>query len=271
MIPLHKTEALWLHFESKYPMALKVGAGGICAISGAKWSSNLNGTPQSYAVLPNQPWIDGFRVSEGVIRQFVAVPLGKGLTAEHQLTGEETWGGLQLQAFPMSADRYWSSHLQKALEEREEFLLGPRALCSRTFSCCVLSSDGTDEACGAGLGAGGRMRQKIARDPFGIAAWDVTHTSRCFAHLCLSDDWERITGTKPPPPPRSASDYTESGGIWFDDEGEEPAVAGETVLSEIKSVGDIVTDKTGLDLPDNESVEINDQVTKISHRTVREF
>lgn len=93
MLPMHKTEALWLHFSSDYPMALKVGAGGVCAISGERWSTSLRTGPQNYVVLPEQPWLDGFRVSEGVIRQFVAVPLGKGLTVEHQLTGDETWGG----------------------------------------------------------------------------------------------------------------------------------------------------------------------------------
>ncbi len=86
-------------------MALKVVAGGVCAISGERWSTSLHSKPQDYVVLPEQPWLDGFRVSEGVIRQFVAVPLGKGLTVAQQITGEETWGGLQLQASPISVER----------------------------------------------------------------------------------------------------------------------------------------------------------------------
>jgi hypothetical protein len=116
MLPMHQTEALWLHFSADYPMAFKVGAGGICAVSGERWSTSLHSAPQNYVVLPEQPWLDGFRVSEGVIRQFMAVPLGKRLTVEQQLTGEETWGGLQLQAFPMASAPYAAESLAKALE-----------------------------------------------------------------------------------------------------------------------------------------------------------
>jgi len=77
MLPMHQTEALWLNFSSTYPMALKVGAGQICAVSGERWSALLSQRPQNHVVLPEQPWLDGFRVTDSVIRQFVAVPLGK--------------------------------------------------------------------------------------------------------------------------------------------------------------------------------------------------
>ncbi|MFC9307498.1 hypothetical protein ACFTWH_09780 [Streptomyces sp. NPDC057011] len=38
------------------------------------------------------------------MRQFVAVPLGLGATVEGQVTGEETTGGVQLQAFPLGPE-----------------------------------------------------------------------------------------------------------------------------------------------------------------------
>ena len=40
-----------------------------------------------YVVVPGQPWLDGFSVGEGLIRQFVALPLGVGDSLEKQLTG----------------------------------------------------------------------------------------------------------------------------------------------------------------------------------------
>ena len=34
MLPIHQSEAMWLSFNSEYPMALKIGTGKICAVSG---------------------------------------------------------------------------------------------------------------------------------------------------------------------------------------------------------------------------------------------
>jgi len=40
---------------------------------------------QNYCPLPRQPWLDGINAGNGFIRQFVAMPLGKGFTVEHQV------------------------------------------------------------------------------------------------------------------------------------------------------------------------------------------
>ena len=53
---------------------------------------------------PEQPWLDGFCVDKGVIRQFVAMPLGGGYTAEEQVTGKTEYGGLQILVHPMRRD-----------------------------------------------------------------------------------------------------------------------------------------------------------------------
>ena len=47
-------------------------------------------------VAPDQPWLDGFVVDKGCVRQFFAMPQGAGYSAEEQLTGEAVHGGLQL-------------------------------------------------------------------------------------------------------------------------------------------------------------------------------
>jgi len=91
VMPMHQAEAMWLNFDagwsSEYPCAVQVAAGKVCAVSGGPWSADLNADPQNYLVIRDQPWLDGYCVGEGIIRQFVAMPLGEGYTAEEQLTG----------------------------------------------------------------------------------------------------------------------------------------------------------------------------------------
>ena len=74
--------------------------------------SETDGEPQNYLVAPvapvapHQPWLDGFCVSKGLVRQFVAMPLGDGYMAEEQLSGTGEHGGLQLAVQPLKAERY---------------------------------------------------------------------------------------------------------------------------------------------------------------------
>lgn len=107
-LPLHQSEAMWLHFRvpAGYPFAVKVAAGRVNAVTGAAWSDELCAAPQDYVVIPEQPWLDGFCVQQGVVRQFVAAPLGDGHTVEEQLTGKAEWGGLQFLFRPMKAEEY---------------------------------------------------------------------------------------------------------------------------------------------------------------------
>lgn len=101
LLPMYQAEALWISFSlglglsPSYPCAVKIAAGKINAVSGAPWREPLAVDPQDYVVLPQQPWLDGFSVQKGLIRQFVAMPLGDGYTAEEQLSGTAQHGGLQ--------------------------------------------------------------------------------------------------------------------------------------------------------------------------------
>ncbi|MGV9631148.1 hypothetical protein, partial [Streptomyces sp. NPDC003487] len=102
MLPVYLREAMWLSFAgTTEPAALQVGVGKVCAVSGKPWTGRLSRDPQNYVVLPRQPWLDGINSGTGTVRQFVAVPLGLGATVEGQVTGEEVWGGVQLQSFPL--------------------------------------------------------------------------------------------------------------------------------------------------------------------------
>lgn len=110
--PMWQREAMWLSFHHhRRPFAIKVAAGKINAVSGKEWTKELapsdtsgSGDPrQDYMVAPPQRWLDGFNSGEGIIKQFVAMPLGMGYTVEGQVTGKEDFGGLQIMAIPPKA------------------------------------------------------------------------------------------------------------------------------------------------------------------------
>jgi hypothetical protein len=112
MVPLYQSEALWLAFDPQYSnlhmhhyaFAIKVATGKVSALTGKKWSKKLK--DGDYMVSPGQPWLDGYVVDGGTIRQFVAAPLGLGVTAEEQITGEAEFGGLQIEVVPMDQAKF---------------------------------------------------------------------------------------------------------------------------------------------------------------------
>src|SRR5262249_20851868 len=113
MLPMYQSEAMWLLFTPQYvkqrgtyPFAIKVAAGKIDAVTGKGWADGLTADPQDYMVAPRQPWLDGFCVKKGIIRQFVAMPLGAGYTAEEQLTSRAEHGGLQIVVYPMKREAF---------------------------------------------------------------------------------------------------------------------------------------------------------------------
>lgn len=57
---------------------MKVGVGMINALTGGKWDESLSKSESDYLVVPDQPWLDGINGGNGLIRQFVAMPLGMG-------------------------------------------------------------------------------------------------------------------------------------------------------------------------------------------------
>lgn len=237
--PMYQAEAMWISFSSLYPYAVKIGAGKINAVTGKAWSNVLSDDPQDYLVVPDQDWLDGFSVGKGLIRQFIAMPLGDGFTAEEQITGKAETGGLQICAYPMKKDYYdqWQAELNK----REDEITFMR-------SASMVTEDSM------GFAPGGLMRQKIYTDPHGIDAWDTTVMSRCFVHIINSEQFVRVTGCAPPQRPVSASDYTRAGLPWFDlYDHDKPAVAGAPALCKLDSVATKMI-KSGTALTDNAPV-----------------
>lgn len=257
LLPMWQAEALWLRFNSPYiedrdtahPFALKVATGKISAITGQPWQRGLSRNPQDYLVAPKQPWLDGYSVEKGIIRQFVAMPLGEGYSVEEQLTGEAEFGGMQIEVFPMCAEvfnkRFPRISRRHAADLRLERLFSPRQHCTYAV----------------GLAPGGRMRQEIYEDPFSIHDWDTEHSSRCFIHLVNSATWQAITGQRPPSQPPTARDYTEAGYPWFDYyDSELKALDGSKTLAAVKTVKEKAEEKRAAPLPENETVSVTNIV-----------
>ncbi|KIJ11840.1 hypothetical protein PAXINDRAFT_83873, partial [Paxillus involutus ATCC 200175] len=120
-ISMYQREAMWVSFklqnEDRKPLAVKVSV-GVNALTGLAQNVSAQGKQDFLPISGRngQLWLDGISTSPGVVRQFVAMPLGKGYTAEGQVTGAEVgllvcfqpWfmlsfqnvGGIQIDVFP---------------------------------------------------------------------------------------------------------------------------------------------------------------------------
>lgn len=219
-IPMYQREALWLGFDAApwKPNAVKVGVGRINAITGTAWSLELTAAPQDYIVCPDQPWLDGIKVGPATVRQFVATPLGRGLTIEGQLTGVETFGGIQLVVYEPRAGRFPDS--PPPLEvSRRAFAAAPK---------------------GMGLAAGGALTQKIYPDRYGGDTWDPDQAGAVTVHIVNTEQYRAITGLTPPSTPISAHLYAEHHLPWFAlyDEQAADVPAGERLAS-VKSLDEL--------------------------------
>ncbi|MGA9118697.1 MAG: hypothetical protein WB699_04980, partial [Bacteroidota bacterium] len=184
-IPMYQREALWLAFDGAEwrPNAVKVGIGKINALSAESWDQRLRSAKQDYIVVPDQPWLDGINAGHGWIRQFVAMPLGMGYTIEGQQTGAEEFGGIQLIVYDPKAGRFPDNP--------------PATRHQALYECCVRMASPDS----MGLSAGGKMRQKISPDRYGIESWDSNNFGRVYVHIVNSVVFREITGLQPPPTP----------------------------------------------------------------------
>ena len=272
MLPMYQSEAMWLYFNSDmvpehwcaYPFAIKVAAGKIDAVTGGPWSNDLHRDPQDYMVSPEQPWLDGYCVEKGFIRQFVAMPLGSGYTAEEQITGRAEHGGLQIIAYPMKRQVFERRFPKRRMVGGRGGFGGSR-LEMDEFCAAPMAAGGA-----MGLAPGGRMKQEIFDDPFDFADWDTAHASRCFVHIANSLVWRSITGQQPPTTPPTAKEYSRAGLPWFDfySDGSK-AVQGSPILQKLKSVAALGKEKNDAPLPENEPVSPHNVVTLRQHLGLR--
>lgn len=224
MLPVYQREAMWLAFDADEPAALQVGIGKVCAVSGIAWNEQLTSDPQNYLALPEQPWLDGINAGDGFIRQFVAVPLGLGVTVEGQVTGVEEHGGVQLHSVPLTE--------QALTKWRADQVANPRLFgVTGGLVCCAAPPD-------MGLGAGGRMEQEVYADDRSLGDYDPSRSQRVFVHLCSAAQWSTITGEVPPPTPVDREAYVQAGLPWFDYyDADAKDVPASSILSAVKTVG----------------------------------
>ena len=255
-MPMYQSEGLWISLYSlqkaiqqklrrnddgpryAYPCAVKIATGKVNAISGEPWCNGLHADPQDYVVIPGQRWLDGYNVAKGLVRQFVATPLGSEHSVESQLNGRTEHGGLQIAVYPMKADVY-AEYCRKRAEldasnERSRIRFG------------------VDKSHQVELSAGGLIRQQMTADPHGIDAWDQEHVARCFVHLLNSEHYRNVTGERPPHIPFSARDYAKAGLPWFECYGDGEILEGAAPLAKVNSVAAVTAAQTGRPMPDNE-------------------
>jgi hypothetical protein len=196
-------------------------------------------------VSTEQPWIDGYCIQKGVIRQFVAMPLGSGYSAEEQITGKGDHGGLQIIVYPMRREIF-----EKRFPKVETLLASLKR--NRDIPSPYLLKE---PVCfSMGLAPGGRMKQQIYKDPFDLNDWEVDQRSRCFVHIANSLVWRQVTGDSPPSVPFTSKEYTQHGLPWFDYYSDDSTpLEGSEILNGLKSVVELAKDKLDNPLPENES------------------
>ena len=214
-IPMYQREAMWIGLSGApwKPNAVKVIVGGINAVSGLRDDGAPPAEPQDYLVCPDQPWLDGVNVGAGIIRQFVAMPLGRGYGVETRAGGLER-GGVEIVVFEPKPGRF--------PDQPPVATGGPRR-----FSRPAPVAEPREMA----LGAGGRMQQKIYPDRHGPQVWDPGNSGRVRISLANGRHWRELTGLAPPPTPIDAAAYAAAGLPWFAlyDETETSVAPGATV------------------------------------------
>ncbi len=272
-LPMHETEAMWLRFSSSYPFAVKIAAGKVNAVTGESWSTELHGSKgsavsraigadiddqQDYLSIPRQPWLDGFCVGKGKIRQFVAMPLGDGYTVEEQLTGEALHGGLQIIVYPLKPEFY--------VRPRSRVVASSAGMSFAATSLGAVKSPMRSLNMNMGMAPGGLMEQVIHEDSWGIDKFDQSISAKCFVHLLNSRQYETVTGKKPPHAAPAAADYTKNGLPWFavNDTGAK-ALPGAPALQKLDSVANLGNKLGQNPLPDNTPLPFAPKVVMVSH------
>lgn len=248
-IPLHQKEALYLEFKGPNwnPSIAKICIGNVNAISGGNYSERLSAHNQDYVLIPHQRWLDGINAGDGLVRQFVAMPLGSGFSVEAQVTDEETVGGFQLLIIQPKENRFpkYSPLLKEIFEKVKRAQIdADYKINSSVAAVLVLNKEekqiyfsflnieepvlrfqpavghennfpSDDDNLSMAIAAGGSIKQKIVADTYGVDTWDPDRKRLVTIHMVNSEAYQRITGEKPPPSPISKEDYKYHGIPWY--------------------------------------------------------
>ena len=263
-VPMLQSEAMWVRLKSRrgYPFRVRVLAGDVDAVSGGQVEltpgqppENVFPTePQGFMVVPEQPWLDGFRTREGTVRQLVSEPLGAGRTAEEQLDPDAVpTGGMWIGMQPVRA-QVWERELASRRTGRD-------TVQTDSMEATVLSSRGAGRGSDMGLAPGGEIVQQIIASERDEDDWS-DQTAWLRIELRSSLRWLEETGHVPPQRPMSAREYTDAGFTWFTwwDE-EAKALAGPNPLSDLKSIRDWAGKDPGVRIAPEQVRDLSPKVT----------
>ncbi|KAH3745098.1 Ubiquitin-60S ribosomal protein L40 [Pelomyxa schiedti] len=123
-----------------------------------------------------------------------------------------------------------------------------------------------DEYKAMGFAAGGKMKQKIYKDPLGIHEWFQGSCMKFVVHVANSMMWRNLTGRDMPESQVTAKKYTEAGLPWFDlyDESIPALSTAPPALNAVKSVaqmdqeghGSHGVETTPVTVPDSQVVHV---------------
>lgn len=229
ILPIYQREAMWMSFDADEPIALQIATGLVCAVTGKPLQDTINEHEQNYVVLPDQPWLDGFKTAEGEVRQFVAARLGDGATVEEQLTDRPAVGGIQIRAYRLTAAarKKWKESRKFDFQFNSEFL---------SVSYCLSASVSE-----MGIGAGGRIQQEIYDDEFVFSDWESTPMCQVWVHLVGAQEFTKLTGEAAPASPITVETYNNAGLPWFDFyDADKKDVPASPELAGVKTVGQVL-------------------------------
>lgn len=231
-VPLHDREALWISFHADRPSAIIVGAGGVNAVTGLPLGTKLE--PGNYLVAPPQPWIDGWKGTDGSVYQFVATPYekGAGLSVGEQILGEKSEsGGIGIAVFD---SKELIAPRPRPTEYYHGGLYGGAMRGSGVMRGATLSASPSGQSFSEmGIGRGGKISQKIYPDPHGLEVWKETPAGLLLVYLVNAKAYAEITGVSIPAPAESSTYQGPYFGLGDEAAGD---AAGSTAFDKLKSV-----------------------------------
>lgn len=203
LMPMHVFEAMWISFGASEPLAVQIGTGGICVLTGRDLRNRLLRRPQNYVVTTEQPWLDGYKTASGEVRQFVGVRAGSGLSVESQLAPGRSIGGIQIQVWRLTPEALerWRA------EQARGFGRGMALFCALPMAATCDAIE---------IGAGGRIQQEVYRDTFAATDWCPEPAARVWVHPVPVSTWVAWTGQPAPSTPIDTRSYVAAGLPWFD-------------------------------------------------------
>jgi len=253
-IGMYQREAMWISLLPDplgHRYAVKVSVGGINALTGLLHNEPCEDKQGYLVVCPyGHPWLDGICTAPGIIRQFVAMPLGSDYTVEGQLTGREQCGGLQIDVFPQydvtCLDDIISLTGWKHGQDAHKFRTPRQAgfvtgdlLTMRTVQRIALSHSKTLSEYGIkdgsrlhlvlrlrggwrpevpiyqGFGAGGSIVQKIYRDQHPPFTYNMQSRTSFTLTVINAAHFTSVTGLPNPPSPISTQTYLSLNLPWY--------------------------------------------------------